>query len=73
MMRIADDLNTRDYQNLYYFSGNMITRNLNGICDWLVFSSPHIRVAEEWLLAKCLSKWTTNIFIRKQVVKMDQV
>lgn len=73
MMRIASDLNTNDYQNLYYFSGNKITRNLNGMYDWLVFSSPHIRMAEEWLLAKCLSKQTTNIFFRKQAVKMDQV
>lgn len=49
-MRIADDLNTHTAKILHYVSGNVVTKNPDGICGWLLFFSPHVTVAKEWLL-----------------------
>lgn len=82
MKNIADDLNTHmntracvhtHTQSFHYLSANMVARNPRGICDWLLFFSPHLMVVKEWLVVKCLSEWTTNMLIRKQAIKIDQV
>lgn len=48
MMRIVDDFNIYIYKSFYYLFGNVVIRNLNGICEWLLFFFFYIMVVREW-------------------------